>query len=171
MTQHERFEDWYVSVPTPASVLGGEMCRIVVEKDDNDPQPNDFNVAIANFLSIGPQVLKDAEPYIFRYYQVCNSYWKPQDPEFVAIVSPADIWSHIRLGDQPMVTRRDYGDRGVYVSLSCGCDWEPEHGLQIVFKNGLKINKIGSFDGHLTNSDAYDDDSLEDVIYYSLRGS
>jgi len=36
-----------------------------------------------------------------------------------------------------LITRRAYGDKGIYVSLECGCDWEHEHGLQIVFKNGL----------------------------------
>jgi hypothetical protein len=64
-----------------------------------------------------------------------------------------------------MVTRREHGDEGVYVSLNCECDWEEEHGLQIVFKNGLKINKVGPYDGHLTNSDAYGDESLEETVY------
>jgi hypothetical protein len=167
VTQHDVVEEWYVSVPMPVSVLGGEICRIIVDSYGEDPQPKDFDVAIANFLSIGPQVLKDAEPDVFHYYRVCNSYWKPDDPEFVMIDSPAEIWSHIRLGDEPMITRRGYGDRGIYVSLACGCDWEPEHGLQIVFKNGLRVNKVGAYNGHCTNSDAYADDRLEDVIYYS----
>jgi hypothetical protein len=63
------------------------------------------------------------------------------------------------------VTRRAYGDRGIYISLECECEWEEEHGLQIVFKNGLRVNKVGPYDGHVTHSDAYADKSLEDVIY------
>lgn len=63
-------------------------------------------------------------------------------------------------------SRRAYGDKGIYVSLECSCDWEPEHGLQIVFKDGKRVNKISSYDGHLTNSDAYADDDLEDVIFH-----
>jgi hypothetical protein len=63
------------------------------------------------------------------------------------------------------VARRAYGDKGIYVSVECGCDWEVEHGLQLVFKNGLKVNKLGGYDGHLTNSDAFADESLEDVVY------
>ena len=50
-------------------------------------------------------------------------------------------------------------------SVECGCDWEGEHGLQIVFKDGLVVNKVGAFDGHVTNSDAYGDPGLEDVVY------
>jgi hypothetical protein len=105
------------------------------------------------------------EPYDFRYYQNCNSNWDPDDDEFVKIESPGDVWSHVRLGSEPMIGRRAYGDKGIYVSLECNCEWEPEHGLQIVFKDGLRVNKLGPYDGHLTNSDAYANDELEDVIY------
>ena len=49
--------------------------------------------------------------------------------------------------------------------LARRCGWEEEHGLQLVLKNGLKVNKLGGYDGHLTNSDAFDDESLEHVIY------
>ncbi|HEY7328274.1 MAG TPA: hypothetical protein VH592_11565 [Gemmataceae bacterium] len=64
-----------------------------------------------------------------------------------------------------MVSRRAYGDKGIYISVECGCEWEQEHGLQLVLRNGLKVNKLGGYDGHLTNSDAFDDESLEHVIY------
>jgi hypothetical protein len=91
--------------------------------------------------------------------------WGFEDEESEAIKEPKDIWEHVNLGDEALVGRRARGDRGVYISLECECDWEEEHGLQIVFKHGLKINKVGPYDGHLTNSDAYGDESLEDVIY------
>jgi hypothetical protein len=157
--------DWYYSQPMPVPVLGGMLCRVVVAGYDEDPRKEEFHSAIANFLRILPSVLKEAEPYVFRYYENCNSYWEQDDEEFVAIESPTDIWRHVQLGNEPMVRRRGYGDKGLYVSLECNCDWEPEHGLQIVFKNGLRVNKIGSYDGHLTNSDAYANDDLEDVVY------
>ncbi|RDH43718.1 hypothetical protein B9G39_09845 [Zooshikella ganghwensis] len=58
-----------------------------------------------------------------------------------------------------------YGDKAIYISLSCECDWEEEHGLLLVFKEGRYINKLGGYDGHLTNSDAYGDKNLEKVVY------
>jgi hypothetical protein len=63
------------------------------------------------------------------------------------------------------VRRRPYADKGIYISVECGCEWEQEHGLQIVLKSGLKVNKLGGYDGHFTNSDAFDDEGLEHVIY------
>lgn len=166
VTKDDRF-GWYYSQPIKIAVLGGKECRIVLEGYDEDQNKDEYHVAISNFLASSPAVLREAEPYIYQYYQDISSYFSPSD-EFVSIGSPAEIWSHIRLGDEPMVSRRGYGDEGIYISLECNCDWEPEHGLQIVLKNGNKVCKVGPYDGHLTNSDAFADASLEDVIYRSL---
>lgn len=163
--------NWYLSEPITVPVLGNRTCRFVVEAYDEDPDKEAFHAAINNFLSTDESVLKKAEPHIFRYYQDCNRNWEEGDDWFIAIESPGEIWSHIRLGTEPMVTRRAYGDKGIYISLECECDWEVEHGLQIVFKNGLEVNKIGQYDGNYTNADAYGDADFEDIVYVSFSDS
>jgi|SRR5215831_16041181 len=168
ITKDDRL-DWYRSQPLPVAALGGKICQILLEDYDDDHAKEDIHVAIKNFLSIDQSTLQEAEPYIFQYYLDCNSDLSPEDEDYLIIDSPRDVWKHVKFGDEPIVTLRVYGDRGVYVSLECNCDWEIEHGLQIVFKNGLKVNKVGAYDGHLTNSDAYDRDDLEDIIYVSVR--
>ena len=141
----------YYRNPLPVRVLGEKLCRIVVEGYDEDANKEDFHVAIANFLSIEPSVLSAVETEVFRYYKDLNDgCWTPEDDEYVTIDSPSDVWEQVRFGDETVVTGRHNGDKGIYVSLCCECDWEDEHGLQIVFKNGLCVNKIGGFDGHLT---------------------
>lgn len=155
----------YLSNPIPVPVLGGKNYEICVEGYDDDSAKKAFHIAITNFLGLTESTLKEAEGYVFQYYKDFEDDWKSYDDEFVPIKSPNDVWKHVRFGDRPRVCRRSYGDKGIYISLECGCDWEPEHGLQLVFKNGLKITKVGQFDGHLTNSDAFDDNSLEDVVY------
>lgn len=164
VTKDERF-GWYYSEPTKLSILNGKECRVVLEGYDEEPNKADFHAAIAKFLSGQYSVLKDAERYIFQYYQDINSNCSPSDDEFVSIKTPSEVWGHIQLGEEPMVCRRGYGDKGIYISLDCSCDWEPEHGLQIVFKDGAKVCKVGPYDGHLTNSDAFADAGLENVIY------
>jgi hypothetical protein len=157
---------WYYSEPLPIAVLGGISCRIAIEAYDEDDKQEDFHAAIRNFLSLDESVLKATEPYLFRYYQSIIRLLDPEDYEYLEIQSAPDVWKHVQLGNEPTFKRRPYGDKRIYVSLECECGWEPAHGLQIVFKEGLKVNKIGGYDGHVTNSDAYDDDSLEDVILY-----
>jgi hypothetical protein len=150
--------DSYCSEPRHITVLGDEMCFISLENYDEDHCQQDFHVAIQNFLLIEQSVIRAVEQDIYRYYQDCNSYLQPDDEEFISIASPEDIWEHIEIGGEATVSRRFDGDQGIYISLSCYCDWEEEHGLQIVFKNGSRVNRVGSCTGHLTNAD-------ENVIY------
>jgi Domain of unknown function (DUF6985) len=161
VTKDDRF-GWYYSKPIPVPMFGGKQCRIVLERYDEDERKEDFHVAIANFLSGSPTVLREADEALFRYYKDFEEWWLEDDNQ---PIKPADAWQHVRLGSEPIVCRRPYGDKGIYISVECGCDWEEEHGLQLVLKNGLKVNKLGGYDGHLTNSDAFADDSLENVIY------
>lgn len=164
VTQENEF-GWYYSEPIPIPVLGGKKCRIVVEEYDEDSKKDEFHAAIRNFLSIDESVLHECEPHVYQYYKDCNDHWEVGDEEYISIESPRDVWDHVQLGGEPIITRRAYGDKGIYVSLECNCDWEIEHGLQIVFKNGLKVNKVGPYDSHLTNSDAYGNDALEHTVY------
>lgn len=157
--------DWYSSEELAVKVLGGQLCSMLVVGYDEDENKQEFHTAISNFLTIDPSVLWKAEGHVFQYYRDCGEYWDPDYGEYPAIDTPHDVWKHVHLGREALVMRRAYGDRGIYVSLECNCDWEEEHGLQIVFKNGLRVNKVGEYDGHCTNADAYDDESLEDVIY------
>lgn len=167
VTKDERF-GWYYSEPIQLSVLAGHECKIVLAGYDEEPFKEDYHAVIGNFLSSTFSVLREVETHIYQYYLDMNSYWSSTDDEFLSIKSPSEIWSYIQLGSEPIVSRRSYGDKKVYVSLECNCDWEPEHGLQIVFKEGVKVCKVGPYDGHVTNSDAYDDESLENTIYRGL---
>ncbi|PBC06046.1 hypothetical protein [Mesorhizobium sp. WSM3860] len=154
----------YISKPISLAVLSGKKCAVLVEGYDEEPPVEDFHEAIANFLGSPNTVLTSAEPHIFRYYLDVKESIEPED-DFPSIGSPSEIWKFVQLGEEALVIRRAEGDNGIYVSLECNCDWEPEHGLQIVFKNGAVVNKIGPYDGHLTNSDAYADSTLESVVY------
>ncbi len=155
----------HCSEPIPIPVLGDKECTLLIEDYEEDDQKEGFHVAIKNFLSADTGVLDAVTEDVYRYYQDVRNDSDPDDSSFPSIDSPSDVWKHVHFGTEPTVSRRLYGDKEIYISLECECDWEPEHGLQIVFKNGLRVNKIGQFDGHLTNSDALDDDTLEDVIY------
>jgi hypothetical protein len=159
------FDDWLRSKPIRVKALGGDEREFVLEGYEKDDRKEEFHQAIKNFLSIDESVLKDAQEHIFRYYRDVIEQLTPDDDWYVEIAKPEDIWQHIQFGLSLMVSRRYYGDQLVYISLDCGCVWEQEHGLQIVFKQGLYVNKVGAYDGHLTNADAYADDELEMVVY------
>ena len=158
---------WYRSGPVPVPVLGGTACRFAVDGYDGDPGQQDFHAAIRNFLALDRSALDAAASSIFAYCRdVMDDVLADGDDEWhVEIDGTEHVLDHVHLGNEPAVSRDPYGDQHVYISIECECDWEPEHGLHIVFRDGVRVTKVGPYDGHLTNAAAFDDDRLEDVVY------
>lgn len=160
--------DWHVSDPVSLPILDGREVRFVVEGYVDDSAKEEFVESIHNLLAAKPNVLKAVSEDLYQYYLDANDNIYRDEEDQLEIESPDAVWRFVEFGGEVHIERRGYGDEGVYVSFECGCEWEEEHGLQIVLKNGTKVCKLGPYDGHLTNSDAYDDDSLENVVYVRI---
>lgn len=154
----------FIGALVPVRVLGNQACQLGLEQYTDDPRKVDFHEALRNFLAADESTLRAATAPLFQYYVDINSQWDPEDDEYLELSEVDDLWRHVRLGDHPVLRRR-MRDGLVYVSVECGCAWEPEHGLQLVFKNGMTISKLGPFNSHLSNADAYGRPDLEGVIY------
>ena len=74
-----------------------------------------------------------------------------------------EIWKYVQPTDI-YIARRPYQDENIYVDINCECDWEQEHGLQLVFRQGKKITRVSQIDGHLTDADAFDKPDIEDEL-------
>jgi hypothetical protein len=53
---------------------------------------------------------------------------------YVEIAGPDDVLDHVTVGPGGHGAAGAVRRCRVYVSVECECDWEPEHGLQIVFR-------------------------------------
>lgn len=149
----------------PIEALGGKRCDFLsAGYGELDLREEDIARALRSFIALKPSALAAVEEHVFRYYLDCKDHLAPGDPGHVEIGSAKDVWKHVDFGFEATVRRRKH-DGKVYVSLECNCDWEPEHGLQLVFEEGRRVSKVGPFDDHLTTSDAYGDPSLEGVVY------
>ena len=60
--------------------------------------------------------------------------------------------------------RRDRRDCAIYVVVGANCNWEFEHGLQIVYRPGSELVRLSQIDGHLTHTDANDLPEEQDQI-------
>ncbi len=152
-------------MPIRVPMLGRDKRTIVLQGYEDDPKKGEFHAAIKNFLAGDRTVLERASKHVYRYYLDVKEGVDDDEEGFPRIKTAATVWKRVQLGAEPSVRRRHYGDKKIYVSLECNCDWEPEHGLQLVLKNGRSITKVGPYDGHLTNSDAYARPALERVVY------
>ena len=167
MEKNERFGGLY-SDPISLPILKNNECRVVLEEYESEESKDEVHEVIGNFVSAKFSVLEEAQDCIYQYYLDMKQLWLRENVEIEPIEAPNLIWAHIEFGSEAVVSRRASGAEEIYVSLECNCSWEQEHGLQIVLKGGNKVCKVGPYDGHLTNSDAYANPSLENVVYKRL---
>ncbi|WP_432570881.1 DUF6985 domain-containing protein [Kineococcus sp. SYSU DK005] len=52
-----------------------------------------------------------------------------------------------------------------YLSSEGKVSWEREHGLQLVVEGGVRIGKVGSYNGHVTHADALAELSPLGIFY------
>jgi hypothetical protein len=108
--------------------------------------------AIKVFLSLRPKDRLAASPYVYKNYLRIADVADDEDLG-CRIDSDADVWRHVR-PSEVFVSRRRRQDRAIYVRITAECDWEPEHGLQIIYRRGSELSRVSAQDGHLTHSDA-----------------
>jgi hypothetical protein len=170
LRRDDRF-GWYQSEPKPVRFLGGRACRFIFDDYGSDEaELLDIRRAVQNALDVGPEVLATAEPYVVQYCEEMLVRYPDEFRPKVHLAKPSDVWSYVRFGSELHVSRRTDGDAedGVYVSIECNCDWEREHGMQLVLRDGRAVSKVSPYDGHLTNADAFADPKLVGVIYVPM---
>jgi len=152
LTTDESVPEWLVSREVEVPYFPGAKLKFILEDVEGDDRPDEFAAAVARFFALATRDRDHAAPYVFTFYrQICEALG---DDEIEArITSPADVWKHVH-PTEIHVSRRHRADKKVYVQITAECDWEPEHGLQIVYREGCELKRVSMQDGHLTHADA-----------------
>ncbi len=123
--------------------------------------------ALASFLALTKaDRLSDTRHVLAFYKDYYEEAGRPEwlDAEIGIPESPTDIWDHVTPGSVAVEKgRRDDGNW--YVVMQAECGWDAERGLMMVWRNGTTLTKVGGYNGHLTNVNAYADPDLETVVY------
>lgn len=140
----------YRSEPVTANVLGGTVGHFLID-EDTDPADDlaPVHEAARAFLALDPGALEAASSHVYAYYvdmvTIGRASGMAAPPE---VTGPHAVWDHVTFGTEFWLERLD---GRAYVSVECECSWEPEHGLQLVFRDGRGVTRVGPFDGSLTN--------------------
>lgn len=158
----------YTSAPIDFPSLRGAVRRFVFDDLDQEPEAQDLFAVARRFLQLDAGALAAATPFVYQYYRdtVAEADVTGDATALPSIADPDEVWDHVVVGPGVRVVRDRDGT--IYVDVECECDWEREHGLNIVFKEGRVVSKVGPYDGHLTNASAFRRDDLHDVVYVSL---
>ena len=150
---HLDVPEWLMSDAIEIPYFDGRKLAMIVdaleESDEKDAQS-----AIVSFLNLGSRDRLLASQYVFANYQKVADLVSRNDLGY-QITSEKEVWEHVHPSDI-FISRRRRRDRAIYIQINAECDWEPEHGLQIVYRRGWELSRVSDQDGHLTHTDAYD---------------
>jgi hypothetical protein len=157
----KQFADWFTSNEISIPYFDGLPLTFTLDglsEDDID----DVDLAVKGFLTLGPTDRLAASPYVFKNYQYIASLVSKEDL-YCDISDASEVWGHVT-PSQIYVSRRHRRDKLIYLQITAECDWEPEHGLQIVYRRGIELSRVSDQDGHVTHTDAYDLPEDQDQI-------
>ena len=168
LKQDDHFPDWWKSDQVEIPFFNGE--KLTVTFMDFEPEHDktfieEADQALSNFLKLNSE---DRNSISNLAYKNCMDFldmvgFDEADEQLRQIKDQNEIWNFI-YPTEVYITRRPYKEQDIYVTIACECDWEQEHGLQLVFRQGKKLTRISDQDGHLTEADAYDKPDEEDEL-------
>jgi len=171
---HSHIREWLVSDPIPIPLFDGQVLPVVLE-DPRTEEESEVEKVICAFLKLDRQDRLAISRYVFANYRRIAELvtaqqlgWpSSQDCEwygdFPTIETEDAVWQHVQ-PQEIYISRRGRRDCDIYVSIAAECSWEPEHGLQIVYRRGSVLVRVSDQDGHLTHTDAYDLPEDQDKI-------
>ena len=121
----------------------------------------DTSEAVAAFLGLGARDRMAASPFMFQNYRRMADAVSEADLD-CWVMAPEEVWAHVHPTEVFVSRRRRDGI--IYVQVTAECDWEREHGLQIIYRQGNELSRVSAQDGHLTHADAYGLPDTEDKI-------
>jgi hypothetical protein len=153
--------DWLTSEPVDVPALGTH-CRFIV--DGFVPaETTSLSESAQAFCALSTDELRrEAGDHVWAYYSDFAAHYG-DEPRFPAIAGVDQVWDFVKFGAEVWVRRQE---GHWYVSVESECAWEPEHGLELVFRGGNELVKVGQVDGQVTNRWAYNDDSIPDNVIY-----
>lgn len=161
LTPDEDVPEWLVSSPVAIPYFDGQELTFTLDALDDDDAVA-IEEAIRSFLALGPKDRLAASPHVFLNYQQTLEDVGPEDLS-CSIASADEVWSHVD-PIEIFVSKRGRRDDLIYIKITAECDWEDEHGLQIIYRGGSTLSRVSDEDDHLTYADAYDLPEDQDKI-------
>ncbi|MEQ8810877.1 MAG: hypothetical protein RIE59_17530 [Imperialibacter sp.] len=138
----EHDEDTFESRPIEIPYFENKAFKIGFVEASYEPYLKEADEVLGRFLRLNSLTRRENSQIIHEYY---SEILKHGYCEKLELDSVSDIWKYVR-PKEIVIDWED--DRKFYLIVSCGCAWEEEHGLQLVFKNGDRLTRASGHDGH-----------------------
>ncbi|RED38607.1 hypothetical protein DFQ10_110114 [Winogradskyella eximia] len=175
LNQDNQFEDWWHSLPIKIPFFNNKTVEIAFMgfvpesdalfiKDADEALKTFLEKSETDRLSLSHLAYKNCMDFLnaIEFDEADQPLWNIKDEN--------EIWNFI-YPQTIFVTRRHRHDENIYINVTCECEWEQEHGLQLVFRQGKILTRISAQDGHITEADAYNKPDNEDKLLSQFNAS
>ncbi len=131
-----------------------------------------YDAVLAHFLILDLKSRDLATPLVYKQCRdtIAAADWDGREALEIATREPSTLWAHVR-PRSIFVTRRMYDqDEDLYLGVECECDWEEEHGLLLVYRQGKQLTRVSGNDGHVTDADALSIPDEDDAMLSAWKG-
>lgn len=137
--------DFFESEPFAIPYFDNKKLKIGFVEAKHAPYLSEADEVLENFLKLtGEERIKDSQ-LVFNYYDETLKFGYTEQLDIKTV---DEIWNFV----YPSEIIIDCDEKGnFYLCVSCGCEWEEEHGLQLVFKDGLTLTRANGHDGYYTD--------------------
>lgn len=147
----DRYGDSWEAGPVAVPFFDGRRLPVEVT-DASEADAAAIDEALGNFLRLTAQDKSAAAAAVLAN---CQDFLALIDldnddgREMAALTEPDAIWRYVDCRSLGITKNDGVGEPFIYIVLRCECDWEQEHGLQLVYRNGNQLCRVSEQDGHL----------------------
>lgn len=135
-------EDLFESEPISIPYFDNKELKVSFVEAKHEPYLKEADNVLEKFLNKDQVARLTDSKIVYDYYAQVLKHGYCTDLNLSSIT---EIWNFVT----PNEIIIDWEDEGkYYLCISCGCSWEEEHGLQLVFKNGEGLTRASGHDGH-----------------------
>jgi len=144
LSVHPDVDEWLISEPVAVPYFDGLLMTFALMGFE-DIDESRVESAVSVFLSLTAEDRHADAPDVFRNYRDSIDHY--EDDLDLNIDSPGKVWDFVQPTE--ILVKSGFREETVYVYILAECDWEIEHGLQLIYKDGSKLVKVsGQGEGH-----------------------
>jgi len=137
--------DFFQSEPFSIPYFDNKKLVVGFVEAEHQPYLESADRSLENFLKLNSFDRANDSELVLKYYSETLEYGYAQE---LSIETPKDVWNFV-VPVEIIIHWDEIGD--IYLCVSCECDWEEEHSLQLVFKNGQTLTRASGHDGHFND--------------------
>lgn len=164
LIRDEAFSDWWRSGEIFVPMLEQKISIVFMDFEPTQDEKfmDQADEALSHFLSFDKAYRDSISGLAYRNcIEFLDAVEYDEDDEPLRLIrNENEIWKFI-YPTEILVAKDASSENGIYVIVACDCEWEREHGLQLVFKNGKQLTRVSEQDGHWSDADAYGTPDIE----------